>query len=176
MTADGTGAWSATVALGVAAGAQETHAHHRLDGGRGRQPQGPGDEPSVTVDRIAPTPAAPSAPDLDAGSDSGTLDSDNLTNLARPHHRRQRGGGHAGACSANLEGPLGAGPVTADGTGAWSATVALGVAAGAQETHLITASTVDAAGNRKDRRRGPFGDGGHQGPDHPERAGPGDGG
>ena len=93
-----------------------------------------------------------------------------------PHHRRQRGGGHAGAAVQRPGGAAGGGAGDGrPGAGAWSATVALGVAAGAQETHLITASTVRRGRQPQGPGDEPFGDGGPHRPDagRSECAGPG---
>ena len=93
---------------------------------------------SVTIDTAAP--AMPSAPDLLVTSDSGTLNTDNITKVTTP--------GFTGTAEANatiqlFDGAtvIGTGPVNS--AGAWSvATSAL--AAG---THAITAKATDLAGN-----------------------------
>ena len=108
VTADGSGGVERDGGAGGGGGGAGD-APHRPTDGCGRKRARIGDEPFGDGGPHPPTPAAPSAPDLDAGSDSGTLDSDNLTNLARPHHRRQRGGGHAGAAVQRPGGAAGGG-------------------------------------------------------------------
>ncbi|UTY57616.1 Ig-like domain-containing protein [Massilia sp. erpn] len=95
---------------------------------------------TYTLDRIAP--AAPSAPDLDSASDSGSLDSDNLTRIATPVF--------TGTAEANStvtlydsNGSTVLGSATADGAGKWSIT-ATTMSAG---SHTVTAKATDAAGN-----------------------------
>ncbi|WP_150119187.1 Ig-like domain-containing protein [Massilia sp. NR 4-1] len=95
---------------------------------------------TYTLDRIAP--AAPSAPDLDSASDSGSLDSDNLTRIATPVF--------TGTAEANStvtlydsNGSTVLGSATADGAGKWSITAST-MSAG---SHTVTAKATDAAGN-----------------------------
>lgn len=91
------------------------------------------------IDNVAP--AAPSVPDLSAGSDSGLSSSDNVTHITTPTF--------AGTAEANSTVTLydtdGAvlGTTTADGAGLWSITSsALG-----SGTHTLTAKATDEAGN-----------------------------
>lgn len=91
------------------------------------------------IDNVAP--AAPSVPDLSAGSDSGLSSSDNVTHVTTPTF--------AGTAEANSTVTLydtdGAvlGTTTADGAGLWSITSnALG-----SGTHTLTAKATDEAGN-----------------------------
>ncbi|MEJ6024387.1 Ig-like domain-containing protein, partial [Ramlibacter sp. PS4R-6] len=87
-------------------------------------------------------PAAPSAPDLTAGTDSGSSSTDDLTNDNTPTF--------TGTAEANAlvelfdtDGTTSLGTATADGSGNWSITVStLGDGA-----HTITAKATDAAGN-----------------------------
>jgi RHS repeat-associated protein len=92
---------------------------------------------SVTVDTAAP--AAPSTPDLDAVSDTGSSSTDDLTNDPTPAFS---GTAEANAAISLLEGatPLGTGTATA---GAWNVTI---------DSHAdgilpVTARATDLAGN-----------------------------
>ncbi|MFE1602191.1 Ig-like domain-containing protein [Methylobacterium sp. ID0610] len=132
VQADGTGAWSFTLA-GATEGAH-TFTATAID------PAGNTSAASaaltVTVDR---TIAAPSAPALNAGSDSGTL-GDRLTNVAAPV---VTGTAEAGAAVSLHDGTRLLGIATADGAGAWSLrtpTLTDGV-------HTLAATAVDLAGN-----------------------------
>jgi len=93
---------------------------------------------SVTIDTVSPS--APGAPDLVAGSDSGSSDTDNMTNVTTPTF--------VGTVEANASVELFAGQVplgttTADGGGSWSlTTAALG-----EGVHQISARQTDLAGN-----------------------------
>ncbi|MEJ6024389.1 Ig-like domain-containing protein, partial [Ramlibacter sp. PS4R-6] len=95
---------------------------------------------AVTIDTTAP--AAPSAPDLTAGTDSGSSSTDNITNDNTPTFT-----GTAEANSSvtlyDTDGTTVVGTGSADGSGNWSITVStLGDGA-----HTITAKATDAAGN-----------------------------
>jgi large repetitive protein len=92
---------------------------------------------SLTFDTLAP--AAPSAPVLDSGSDSGTAN-DNRTNDTTP---QLNGTAEAGATVKVYDGATQLGSGTADGSGNWSITIS----ALAQGSHTITATATDAAGN-----------------------------
>lgn len=93
---------------------------------------------NVSVDNLPP--AAPSAPDLAAASDSGRSDTDNITNVVTPTFT----GTAAGNSSVKLfAGSTQIGSVTAGSGGAWSITAST-LAPG---THAITAKAADAAGN-----------------------------
>ena len=93
---------------------------------------------AVTFDTVAP--AAPSTPDLLAGSDSGISNSDDITNIALPTFT---GTGEDGATVALLDGttPIGTGTVTA---GVWSITATTPLTPGA---NAIIATQTDLAGN-----------------------------
>ena len=93
---------------------------------------------AFTLDSIAP--AAPSTPDLLAGSDSGASTTDNITNLGRPIFS---GTGETGATLTLLDGStiIGTGIVTA---GAWSITATTALTEG---SNSITATQTDVAGN-----------------------------
>ena len=99
---------------------------------------GAGAAPSLRFDTLAPI--APSTPDLDAASDTGVSDSDNLTTDTTPTFR---GTAPAGATIRLYDGATEIGSVLATG-GAWSITSSI-LGAGA---HSISAVAVDAAGNR----------------------------
>ena len=92
----------------------------------------------LTIDTAAP--AAPSTPDLDAGSDSGTSATDNLTSDTTP---TVSGTAVAGSTVTLKEGATILGTAVADGGGAWTITsTPLGDGA-----HSLTATATDAAGN-----------------------------
>ncbi len=93
---------------------------------------------SVTIDTLAP--AAPSAPDLLAASDSGVSTTDNITDVTRPTFT---GTAEAGATVTLYDGTtaVGTGVATA---GQWSITTTSALAAG---TRSITAKATDTAGN-----------------------------
>ncbi len=101
---------------------------------------GAGVSPALMVDTLAP--AAPSAPDLAAGSDSGASNEDNLTRSTTPTL--------AGTAEPNstvrlydTDGATVLGTTTADGSGNWSITSAT-LADGA---HTLTTKAADATGN-----------------------------
>ncbi|HRQ80266.1 MAG TPA: putative Ig domain-containing protein, partial [Azospirillaceae bacterium] len=95
---------------------------------------------TYTLDNSAPN--APSAADMTAGTDSGSSNSDNLTNDTTPTF--------TGTAEANAtvtlydtDGTTVLGTATADGSGNWTITSSA-LSAGA---HTITAKATDAAGN-----------------------------
>jgi len=93
-----------------------------------------------TVDTLAPT--VPSVPDLNAGSDTGDSNSDNVTNDDTP---QLDGTGEIGSTvelTSDVAGSLGTAVV--DGSGNWTLTPGAALAEG---THSITAKATDAAGN-----------------------------
>jgi VCBS repeat-containing protein len=92
----------------------------------------------VTIDTAAP--AAPTVPDLNAASDSGTSSTDNITKINTPTFS---GTTEANATITLLEGATALGTTTADGGGNWSVTSS----ALADGVHNITARASDAAGN-----------------------------
>ncbi len=101
---------------------------------------GAGVSPALMVDTLAP--AAPSAPDLAAGSDSGASNEDNVTRSTTPTL--------TGTAEPNstvrlydTDGATVLGSTTADGSGNWSITSAT-LADGA---HTLTAKAADALGN-----------------------------
>ncbi len=95
---------------------------------------------ALTIDTTAP--AAPGTPDLAAGSDSGTSNSDNITNATTPTF--------TGTAEANstvtlydTDGTTILGTTTADGSGNWSVTSATLI----EGSHTLTTKATDAAGN-----------------------------
>ena len=92
----------------------------------------------VTIDTSAP--AAPSAPDLAAGSDLGSSSTDNITSDTTP---TWSGTAEANATVELFSGVTSLGTTTADGSGNWSFTSA----ALADAVHSITATSTDTAGN-----------------------------
>ncbi|MBU2131303.1 MAG: Ig-like domain-containing protein, partial [Gammaproteobacteria bacterium] len=99
----------------------------------------PQNVPTITQDSTAP--AAPSMPDLDAASDSGTNSADNITKNTTLVLTGTAEAGASVVLSSQLDGELGT--VNADGSGDWSVS-ATNVSAG---THSITAVATDIAGN-----------------------------
>ncbi|MGI2154616.1 DUF4347 domain-containing protein, partial [Shewanella oncorhynchi] len=99
----------------------------------------PQNVPTITQDATAPV--APSAPDLDAASDSGVSSTDNITKNTTLVLTGTAEAGASIVLSSHLDGVLGT--VNADGSGDWSVT-ATNVSAG---THSITAVATDIAGN-----------------------------
>jgi hypothetical protein len=86
-------------------------------------------------------PSAPSTPDLDTASDSGTSHTDNVTGTKMPTFS---GTAEAGATVTLYDGVTPIGAVTAAGDGKWQITsnIELG-----QGSHSITATATDVAGN-----------------------------
>ncbi|MCS6232747.1 tandem-95 repeat protein, partial [Shewanella baltica] len=91
------------------------------------------------VDRDVP--AAPSTPDLDAGSDTGASNTDNVTNDATPTFTGTAEANSTVTVISSVDGTLGT--TTADGSGNWTYTS--GVLS--EGVHNITATVTDAAGN-----------------------------
>ena len=92
---------------------------------------------TVVIDTVG---TAPSTPDLDAASDGGGSNTDNITNDATPTFT---GTGEAGATVRLFDGVTQIGTATADALGKWSITSAA-LTAG---VHGITANLTDVAGN-----------------------------
>ncbi len=88
---------------------------------------------------IAATVAAPSMPDLTNASDSGVLNTDNITNDKRPTFT---GTATAGSTVTLYDGVNTIGTAKAGGAGNWSIVTAAALADGA---HAITATATDAA-------------------------------
>ena len=95
---------------------------------------------SYTVDNTAP--AAPSTPDLAAGSDTGASSSDDITNDTTPTFTGTSEANATINVSSNVDGAIGS--ATADGSGNWSVTAGSALTEG---THTITATATDSAGN-----------------------------
>lgn len=93
---------------------------------------------SLTVDTIVP--AAPSAPDLAISSDSGSLTTDNITNITMPVFT---GKAEANATVTLLEGTTVIGTGRADGAGNWSVTSG----PMAEGKHIVKSRVADLAGN-----------------------------
>lgn len=93
---------------------------------------------NVLVDAVAPD--APSAPDLDSGSDTGLSNTDNITNDTTPTFT---GTAEANATVKLYDGATKIGETTADGSGNWTITSSTL----SQGTHSITATATDAVGN-----------------------------
>ncbi len=100
---------------------------------------GAGTTPSLTFDTAAP--AAPSTPDMTAGTDSGTSNSDNITNITTPTFT---GTAESGATVTlyDTDGTtvLGSGTATGGNYSITSTTLSVG-------SHTITTKTTDVAGN-----------------------------
>ena len=101
---------------------------------------GAGATPTLTFDTLAP--AAPSAPDLAAASDTGVSSSDDITSNTTPTFT---GTAEAGSTVTlyDTNGYTLLGTATADGSGNWSITSSA-LLPGA---HTLTAKATDAAGN-----------------------------
>ncbi|PWC73071.1 hypothetical protein TSH100_31455, partial [Azospirillum sp. TSH100] len=93
---------------------------------------------TITIDVTAP--GAPDTPALATGSDSGSSNSDRLTNVAAP---TVTGTAEANSVVTLYDGTAVAGTGTADGSGVWSITSATLGSGG----HTLTAVAVDVAGN-----------------------------
>ena len=93
-----------------------------------------------TVDRDAPS--APSTPDMTAGTDTGTSNTDNLTSDTTPTFTGTSEANATITVSSSASGSLGT--TAANGAGSWSFTPGGALSAGVQ---TITATATDAAGN-----------------------------
>ncbi len=93
---------------------------------------------SVTIDTTAPTA---STPDLDADSDKGASNSDNITNDSTPTFS---GTAEAGSTVELFDGTTSVGTTTANNTGNWTYTISSALSDG---THNIAAKATDVAGN-----------------------------
>ncbi|RZJ08411.1 MAG: hypothetical protein EOP39_13915, partial [Rubrivivax sp.] len=134
-TSDGSGNWTITAAT-LAAGAHTVTAR-TADAVGNLSSASAG--LAIVIDATAP--AAPSAPDLASGSDSGTSSTDNITSTTSPTFT---GTAEAGSTVTlyDTDGTTVLGSATATG-GAWSITSSA-LAAG---SHTLTAKATDAAGN-----------------------------
>jgi serralysin len=95
---------------------------------------------AVTFDTTPP--AAPTAPDLIATSDSGLSNTDNLTNVTAPSFAGS--GAEAGSTVTLSDGAIAIGTGIAAGDGSWSITATTLLADG---VHSISARSTDLAGN-----------------------------
>lgn len=132
-TADGSGAWTVTTtALTDGVRSVTTTATDSSDNASAASAA-----LSVTIDSLAP--AAPSTPDLEPASDSGMLDTDNITSDSTP---TLSGTAETGATATLYEGStfLGSGPASG---GAWSITTSPLAGGG----YGVTAVATDPAGN-----------------------------
>lgn len=91
---------------------------------------------SVTIDTLAP--AAPTVPDLATASDSGSVPSDNITNVTTPTFT---GVGESGTTVKILAGAIQVGSGSATGT------YSVQVSTLSEGAHTITATAADVAGN-----------------------------
>ncbi|WP_229599853.1 Ig-like domain-containing protein [Vibrio navarrensis] len=97
---------------------------------------------SSTLDTTAPS--APSTPDLAASSDTGTSNTDNLTNDTTPTFTGTGTNGDTVTLISNVDGTIGSAVVS---SGVWSITASSALTAG---DHTITARATDTAGNTAD--------------------------
>ncbi|MCG9760795.1 Ig-like domain-containing protein, partial [Pseudoalteromonas sp. Isolate6] len=96
---------------------------------------------SVTIDTTAPS--APGTPDLDASSDTGTSNTDNITNDTTATFTGSGPNGGAITLISSIDGTVGTGIAT---LGTWTITTSA-LTAG---THTMTARSTDTAGNTAD--------------------------
>jgi hypothetical protein len=136
-TADGSGAWTATIGTETAL-ADGSHTFTLTQVDRAGNVSFEGAPLVLTID--TGVPAAPAAPALDAGSDSGSV-GDGITNDSTP---TLSGTAEAHALIEIYEGATLRGSVTANASGAWSTT--LGTALG-EGLHDLTVKQTDRAGN-----------------------------
>ncbi len=134
-TTNGTGAWSLTPGTALSAGTHSITA--RTVDTTGNE-SADSSTLSITVDNTPP--AAPSTPDLAAGSDTGNSSSDDVTDDTTPTFT---GTAEANATVRVYANGVEVGSTTADGSGNWSLTTSA-LAAG---TYSVTARAEDTAGN-----------------------------
>ena len=137
VSADGNGDWSFTPASAISDGAHSFTAT-ATDAAGNTGP--PSSALSVTIDTTAPS--VPSTPDLDAASDTGSSDSDDVTSDATPALSGTAEADATVEVFSDQDGSLGT--TTADGNGDWSFTPASALS---EATHDITATATDDAGN-----------------------------
>jgi hypothetical protein len=133
-TANGSGDWSITSSA-LGAGTYSFTAIQTDAAGNG--PSAASGGLSVTIDTAVP--AAPSTPDLDAGSDTGPSSTDNITSDTTPTFT---GTAAIGSTVDLYAGAVLVGSDTADGAGAWSITSSALVAG----TYTFTARATNVAG------------------------------
>jgi len=138
MAADGAGNWSITTSTALSAGAHTLTAKAvDLAGNVSVASAGL----SLTIDTTAP--AASSPPNLDAASDTGASNTDNITAVTTPTFTGTAGL-NANVTLYDTDGTSVLGSTVADGAGNWSITPGAALAAGA---HTLTTKASDAAGN-----------------------------
>ncbi|TXE06930.1 MBG domain-containing protein [Algoriphagus aquimarinus] len=101
---------------------------------------GESDALSITIDTQAP--AKPGLPDLQAGSDSGISDTDDITNDVTPTLEGTAEANSTVTIKSSIDGTLGT--TVANGAGQWSFTPGTDLLTG---VHSVTASISDIAGN-----------------------------
>ncbi len=132
---DGNGAWSFATALLTEGPHRITAQVRDVAGNTSTTPIGL----NLTIDTTVPV--APSAPDLDAGSDTGNSTTDDLTNDATP---RLTGTSEPASTIRVFSGATLLGTTVATNTGTWNFTGNLPLPDG---VHRLTARSVDPAGN-----------------------------
>ncbi len=132
-TADGSGNWSLTTAditgLGLTDGSYDIFARDSS-----------GDSSSLTVDFDTAAPSAPSVPDLDAASDTGSSNTDNITSDTTPNFTGTAEAGSSVAIISSVDGQVGTGAAS-------GGTYDVGTGLTTAGDHSITATATDAAGN-----------------------------
>jgi hypothetical protein len=130
------GSWTITAANNIADGDHTVTATATDSVGNVSLPSG---SLSITIDTVA---NAPSIPDLDPASDSGSHNDDNITNVTKPKFNG------TAEKNATVElfrgGTISLGTTTADNSGNWSLTLSTALA---DNTYSITATQTDVAGN-----------------------------
>ncbi|MBU2393785.1 MAG: tandem-95 repeat protein [Gammaproteobacteria bacterium] len=139
VVANGSGIWSLTVAGGSALADGTYSVTATATDVAGNQALAPSAALSVTIDTTAP--AKPAAPDLAAASDTGSSNSDNLTNATSLVFNGTAEDGSTVSLNSSVNNALGS--ATATG-GNWSLTTAAVTSEGA---HNITLTSTDVAGN-----------------------------
>jgi hypothetical protein len=137
-TADNTGNWSLTLAAALVDGpynitAKQTDVAGNVSAASGAL--------SITIDTLAP--AAPSSPNLAAASDSGVLNTDNITNVTT--NLSFSGTAEANSTVTIFEGAVQVGSGSVNNGGNWNNVTADGPFA--DGPHVFTAKATDAAGN-----------------------------
>jgi hypothetical protein len=133
--ANGEGAWTVTTTPILAEGSHEVFA--KAEDLAGNFSSG---SASIPIEIDTTPPDAPSAPDLAAADDKGTLDTDNITNLTTG--LTISGNVEALGRAFLLEGSTVIGSFPANGLGSWSGDIGL-----SEGSHSITAVAMDVAGN-----------------------------
>jgi hypothetical protein len=111
-----------------------------IEDGGGNNPAAYNSGDLHTVDKTPPS--APGAPDMEAASDTGSSDTDDITNDTTPVFTGTAEADATITVSSSMAGVLGS--TTADGDGTWSFACGSAISEG---VHDITANARDAAGN-----------------------------